>query len=149
MGISDLQVWMVGWPIPLQVLPNEGNRPTQRLTNSRRRVRALDHVAYWGVAEEGVPSAQVLEDWDISDHFPVMVDIPSLKSRPSLPTAASGSLPEGSLPRVVVPNGAKRQEIISSNSGQCLLKRWKKQMLNLNLTFLQQVLPLIKILMFR
>ena len=73
MDLSETQDAMSHWPTPMVVLPNEGLKPTHI------RGRAIDHTSILGMpSRSDVPLAQVLDDYDSSDHFPVVANIPEL-----------------------------------------------------------------------
>lgn len=60
---------------PLQALPNQQNIPTRQ----GQSPRAIDHIAYWGSTPlSNIPSPRVLLEWDLSDHFPVIVRLQHL-----------------------------------------------------------------------
>ena len=105
--VHQLQTTLANWPVPLQVLPRHNDAPTHR------RGRAIDHIAYWGLPETGqnVPPANVLSDWDLSDHYPVVAHIPYLKDR-EIPTPTTEA---GGRPRIRVHIPEKRMDIACSN----------------------------------
>lgn len=108
-SLAELQRITSGWPIPLSVLPNRGNVPTHS------RGRAIDHIAYWGNPDVGtIPPAKVLEDWDISDHQPVVGRIPYLVDR-AVPAQAMAEAMAMGRQRIQVQVPEKRRDIASNN----------------------------------
>jgi exonuclease III len=77
MDLHETQLQTANWPVPLQVLANYGNVPTRRATSSRLG-RTVDHIAFRGMALGRVQAPRVLDTWDMSDHFPVMIRMTGL-----------------------------------------------------------------------
>jgi hypothetical protein len=75
--MEALQSRTVGWGVPLRVLPNEGNQPTWRALG--HQPRCIDHIAYNGTTSTTVEPIQVLNGWEVSDHFPVVGKLRGLK----------------------------------------------------------------------
>jgi len=114
--LQDLQNTMAAWPVPLTVLSNEGNAPTTRGRSGS--ARCIDHIAFWGIAEERIPKPTVISDWDISDHYPVTCKIPYVKA---LPQPSSEWIPSTSRKkRIKVKIKTQRDEISSRNYWEIL-----------------------------
>ena len=71
--VAGLQRITRDWPGTFQVLANEGNLPTRRNNG-----RCVDHICYSpGRTPFPTPNVpQVLQTWDMSDHFPVVTQLP-------------------------------------------------------------------------
>ena len=109
MDLEDVQREVVNWPHPVHPLANHGLTPTRP-----RGGRVIDHIAYWGATDAAalVPAPRVLEDWDLSDHYPVLARFPRLLAHP---THAAPPAPANSLPRIRVKKPESRESIASSN----------------------------------
>lgn len=119
MDLEELQRETVTWPTPLYALANHGGQPTRRQGG-----RTIDHIAYRGLpATPGpIPVPLVLDDWDLSDHFPVLARFPKLVANRAPPTAAP--TPAG-LPRIFVKRPETRTEIASTNRWASLLEEFE------------------------
>ena len=110
MPLETLQREVAGWPHPLAVLSNEGHVPT-----SRRGTSAIDHIAYWGAVADAnarIPPPRVYQDWDISDHSPVVAQFPNLvQCAPLAPPPPDSNI----LPRVYVKVKEERTQIFHAN----------------------------------
>ena len=72
--LHKMQLWFSTWPIQMQVLVNGGNVPTGRSRRSRQG-RTVDHIVTHGVSIPVTPP-WVLDSWDMSDHYPLVVTLP-------------------------------------------------------------------------
>ena len=110
MELQDVQREMTTWPYPCQALANYGQVPTRR-----RGRTAIDHIAFWGNPVMGrVQPPRVLEDWDLSDHYPVLARFPSLLDR--MPRAQDArAAAAAAQPKILVHRPDTRAEIASSN----------------------------------
>jgi len=59
-----------------------GGGPTRRSRRWGDPTPAIDFITYCGGTRAAVPPAKVLDHWDISDHFPVIADLPGLTQVP-------------------------------------------------------------------
>jgi hypothetical protein len=109
MDLDEVQRETVSWPTPIQALANQGAQPTRR-----RSDRAIDHIAYRGTpATPGpIPAPRVLDDWDLSDHFPVLARFPSLVARRAPAPVAP---PTTGHTRIFVKRPEIREHIVTSN----------------------------------
>ena len=73
--LHDVQGEVSHWPTPVRVVPNRGHKATRAQGD-----RTIDHITYAGVpvTPNTVIEAEVLQDWDLSDHWPVTCRIPSM-----------------------------------------------------------------------
>ena len=108
MDLHEVQTETVTWPVPLHTLANYGNTPTRRNSD-----RTVDHISYLGVPQDtNVPAPRVLEDWDLSDHYPVVARIPRLLTRDPPPPPVPDP---DSKPRIWVKTPDIRSRIWTSN----------------------------------
>lgn len=109
LDLEEVQRETASWPYPAHTLANLGLVPTRR-----RGDRTIDHISYWGAPALGgvIPPPRVLTDWDLSDHYPVMVRFPGLVDRTHMgqPVVLAGGRP-----RIWVSRPETRPEIASAN----------------------------------
>jgi exonuclease III len=109
MELQDVQREMTTWPYPCQALANYGRTPTRR-----RGRTAIDHIAYWGHPAMGqVLPPRVLQDWDLSDHYPVLARFPSLLDR--APEATQPAHAAGAHQKILVHRPEIREGIACAN----------------------------------
>lgn len=114
--LQPLQQRMALWPIQLQVLPHTGEGGTHA------RGRTIDHISYWGTPDNRpVPPTRVLRDWDLSDHLPVVGEIPYLRDRQVL----DGPPPGGKPRRILVRVPEVRPKIATSNYWEPLAREFE------------------------
>ena len=86
--MMELQIQMGPWQLPFWVLPIWGGGRGAPLAKASRRdsehLPAIDFITYCGNTVAAVPPARVLDTWDMSDHFPVVVDLPGLTRIPNV-----------------------------------------------------------------
>ena len=71
---ETLQLEMMHWPQGLVLLRNEGDLPTC----SRQNGRCIDHFVGDATLVAARPP-QVLSDWDLSDHYPIQLQLSGLR----------------------------------------------------------------------
>jgi exonuclease III len=110
LDIEQLQHLSNEWPGAYQIARNEGDLPTVRRTGGR----SIDHICLLACDDtaEALPLSRVLQDWDISDHYPVVNKLPSMQCRPTAaPQIARRTQPK----RIRVPEPEERETICRSN----------------------------------
>ena len=118
MTMTDLQLQMGLWDLPFRVLPIRGGGPTRRSRRWGDPTPAIDFITFCGGTRAAVPPAKVLDHWDISDHFPVMADLPGLTRVPD--RGAIPSLPSTLGRRILVEEKEIKLKVASSNYWQPL-----------------------------
>jgi hypothetical protein len=113
LDVEQLQRLSRDWPGIFQISRNEGDLPTVRRTGGR----TVDHVCFRACDQvaELMPLSRVLQDWDLSDHYPVVSRVPSMKRRPQ--GIAPAATPERSKPRprIRVPDKEESAAICNDN----------------------------------
>lgn len=118
--LDEVQREVATWTHPVHTLANYGHRPTRRRGN-----RVVDHISYWGSPadlDSAPPTPRVLEEWDYSDHYPVMARFPRLTTRGPEPPAQP---PAASLPRIRVKNPESKADIRQSNRWSVLAEEFQ------------------------
>ena len=82
MTLAPLQIETATWGLPFRVMPIRDDAPTCRRRRQGDAPRAIDYITFYGDAEGVVEPAWVLDNWDTSDHFPVLGEIPGLTCQP-------------------------------------------------------------------
>ena len=118
LDLPQLQRLTTDWPGIYQVAKNEGDLSTVRRTGGR----CVDHICLRTSAacSSALPRSKVLQDWDISDHYPVVNKIPAMKRTPQRVPARTAERAKHSK-RIRVPkNGAEMESIASHNRWESL-----------------------------
>lgn len=118
MNMTELQLQMGLWDLPFRVLPTRGGGPTRRSRRWGDPTPAIDFITFCGGTQAAVPPAKVLDHWDISDHFPVMADLPGLTRVPD--RGAIPPPPSTLGRRIVVEEKEIKLKVASSNYWQPL-----------------------------
>ena len=118
MTMTELQLQMGSWDLPFRVLPTRGGRPTRRSQRGGDPTPAIDFITFCGETQAAVPPAKVLDHWDISDHFPVIADLPGLTR---VPDRGAIPPPPSTLGRLIVVEEKNiKHKVASSNYWQPL-----------------------------
>ena len=118
LDLPQLQRLTTDWPGIYQVAKNEGDLSTVRRTGGR----CVDHICMRTSAacSSALPRSKVLQDWDISDHNPVVNKIPAMKRTQQRVPARTAERSKNSK-RIQVPtNGAEMETIASHNRWESL-----------------------------
>ena len=111
MNFTELQLQMATWPLPFRVLPIAENASTRRTRVGGTPTPAIDFISFYGEVTGLVPPAQILDTWDISDHYPVVGRLPDLTSinnqGPAIPP------PEHLCQRILVGHPDVRKDIMA------------------------------------
>lgn len=118
MTMTELQLQMGSWDLPFRVLPIRGGGPTRRSRRWGDPTPAIDFITYCGGTRAAVPPAKVLDHWDISDHFPVIADLPGLTRVPE--RGAIPPPPSTLGRRILVEEKEMKHSVASSNYWQPL-----------------------------
>ena len=118
MTMTELQTQMGSWDLPFRVLPIRGGAPTRRSRRWGDPTPAIDFITFCGGTVAAVPPARALDCWDISDHFPVIANLPGLTRVPDRgaippPPATLGR-------RIVMEEKETKDDVASSNYWQPL-----------------------------
>ena len=118
MTMSDLQLQMGPWALPFRVLPTNGDVSTRRTRAGSPQTPAIDFITFCGETATATSPSEVLDSWDISDHFPVIAALPGLTRIPS-----QGALPPPPTTlgrRIIMEDVETRYEVQCSNYWQPL-----------------------------
>jgi exonuclease III len=112
MDILQLQQQTMYWPGMYQVARNHGDLPTVRRTGGR----CVDHICLRTseVLASVLPRSKVLQDWDLSDHYPVVNQIPAMKRTPQRVPSRSAQRSKASK-RIRAPEKKDWESIASNN----------------------------------
>ena len=118
MKMTELQILMGPWRLPFRVLPIRGGASTRQSRREGQPTPAIDFITYCGDTVAAVPPARVLDTWDISDHFPVVADLPGLTRIPEMGIAPPR--PESLYRRIVMEEKELKVTVANSNYWQPL-----------------------------
>lgn len=77
MPIEETQNFAGSWIGESRVLPTRPNL----IPSCNRGYTTIDHIIIVGYSQHSLPMTRVLKTWDMSDHYPVMVELKALITR--------------------------------------------------------------------
>jgi exonuclease III len=113
LDLEQLQRLLRDWPGIFQISWNDGDLPTV----SRQGGPTVDHICLRGCTtlNEALPRSRVLQDWDISDHYPVVNSLPAMRQHPQQVPAQTADRATLSK-RIHVPEKGTEMELIADDN---------------------------------